>query len=366
VVRTVDKSVTDTGAVHKTAYYGNIEIGTPPQSFSVVFDTGSGNLLVPAGDCRDEACLKHDRFDKSKSSTVREVNCDGSPVDDRGPDSLTIYFGTGEITGPCLQDKLCVGGACSTGMFIDATSESDQPFASFNFDGVLGLALPVMAQSEEFSFMGRMLTQGENLRAPLFSVFLSNSDAEVSEVTFGEVKQAHLASKIFWAPISRLDTGYWEVKIEDITVNNQPKGLCEDCRVAVDTGTSMLAGPTSLIEEMTSLLDVKDDCSNYEDLPKLGFLIGKHVLNLDPVDYVDSEGSPDSPSFCQVSLMSLDVPPPKGPLFVFGIPFLQKYFTAYDVANKKVGFAVARHTNQEDGYAEQLMVEIGSSPVRGA
>lgn len=353
----LDSSSSDvarSSVIHKTAYFGTLNIGEPGQSFSVVFDTGSGNLMVPAYDCKSEACSVHDRFNEQHSSSVRGVSCDGTaPVDGQDPpeDEVTITFGTGEIWGRCLQDQICIGSVCNRGSFIAATYESRSPFKTFAFDGVLGLALPTMSQGPDFNFMSTLQDQGA-LRQGIFSVFLSDSTAENSEVTFGEVKADHLDTNLFWVPVAR-DSGYWEVQIADITLNNKQQDLCAQCYVAVDTGTSELAGPSDVIGRLSELLNVREDCSNYKTLPKLGFVIGGHIMNLEPRDYIDSYSSR-----CEVSLMPLDVPPPKGPLFVFGIPFLQKFYSVYDGTNRRVGFGVAKHKDQIGEKAASLLVSL--------
>jgi len=98
---------------------------------------------------------------------------------------------------------------------------------------------------------------------------------------------------------------------------------------------------------------VQSNCANYDDLPKLGFVVGDHILNLEPKDYIDRDLGG-----CDVAFMPLDVPPPQGPLFVFGIPFLQKFFTVYDEANRRIGFGVANHTNQDAATASSLLISL--------
>mmetsp|Transcript_22358 Transcript_22358/g.52222 ORF Transcript_22358/g.52222 Transcript_22358/m.52222 type:complete len:450 (-) Transcript_22358:96-1445(-) len=325
--------------VHKTAYYGKLQIGTPRQDFTVVFDTGSGNLMVPSTFCQSRACTMHKRFDRRASTTAEDYEADGT-LSRKGAarDQITVTFGTGEISGVFLQDDVCIGNLCTNIRFVGATEETDDPFTSFNFDGVLGLALPQMSQGPEFSVMDRLVSS-DALKRPLFSVFLSDSEMESSEITFGDIKSERMASEMFWVPVSRA-TGYWQVQIQDVTINNRRQDVCSGCQVAVDTGTSQLAGPTHVINDLSRRLNVKSDCSNYQDLPDLGFVVGEHILNLKPQDYVD-KGS----GGCEVSLMPLDVPPPNGPLFIFGDPFLRKYYTSYDRSSGKIGFAVARHTD---------------------
>jgi hypothetical protein len=297
--------------------------------------------------------MMHRRFDRKLSTTAEDIQADGSSAHHGAArDEITVTFGTGEISGVFLQDDVCIGHLCTNVKLVAATEETDDPFTSFNFDGVLGLALPEMAQGPDFSLVDQLI-HGGALKKSLFSVFLSDSDMEGSEITFGDIKEERMASPMFWQPVSR-NTGYWQVQIKDITINNKREHLCNDCQVAVDTGTSQLAGPTDVINELATRLNVKYDCSNYKQLPDLGFVMGDHILNLKPQDYVDKGNGG-----CEVTLMPLDVPPPNGPLFVFGDPFLRKYYTAYDRANNRVGFAAARHTDVPISESSTLLVALG-------
>merc|ERR1719451_111315 len=131
--------------------------------------------------------------------------------------------------------------------------------------------------------------------------------------------------------------------MRDIAIKNERQSLCtKSCQVAVDTGTSLMAGPTEIINTLIDKLNVANDCSNFKGLPDLGFIVGDHILNLKPDDYIDK-----SDDGCSVALMTLDIPPPKGPLFIFGDPFLRKYYPVYDRDNLRVGFALAAHPKMD-------------------
>merc|ERR1711974_492329 len=91
----VDRNGTLVG--YKTAYFGDVQVGSPPKTFSVVFDTGSGHLILPSSGCASEACTKHKQFDRAQSSTAVDIEHDGTPIASSAKkrDQVSIKFGTG-------------------------------------------------------------------------------------------------------------------------------------------------------------------------------------------------------------------------------------------------------------------------------
>jgi saccharopepsin len=109
--------------------FATVSLGTPPQDFKVVLDTGSSNLWVPSSKCNSIACFLHAKFDSSASSTYK---ANGSEFE--------IRYGSGSLSGFVSSDALDFAGLkIKNQLFAEATEEPGLAFAFGRFDGILGL-----------------------------------------------------------------------------------------------------------------------------------------------------------------------------------------------------------------------------------
>lgn len=100
-------------------YFADITLGTPPQSFKVILDTGSSNLWVPSQSCSSIACFLHTKYDSSSSSTFKKNGSD-----------FKIQYGSGAMEGFVSKDDLTIGDLKIKGQdFAEATSEPGLTFA---------------------------------------------------------------------------------------------------------------------------------------------------------------------------------------------------------------------------------------------
>jgi hypothetical protein len=370
------------GTIHyKSAYYGTLLAGTPAVPYKVVFDTGSGHLILPSTYCSSETCRAHRRYRRSQSVSARDIDHDGRTVQPGEPrDQITVSFGTGEVSGVFVEDVVCtetnampsmnassdeVPAGCTKMALIVATDMSAEPFQAFEFDGVLGLGLNGLSQSPTFNFinvLSERLNPQANPHSHTFGVFLAEDEREESEITIGGWAPERIRGQPRWNSVLAPEQGHWTVSITKMHVDGQPISFCEGggCKGVVDTGTSLLAVPTDSFAEIYELLrhtpPPHGNCQG--EGPQLHIELDSITISLGPEDYSRLEESgPKSSSAvftpdgsraksrrCRPMLMTMDLPEPVGPkLFIFGEPVLRKYYTVYDSKAQRVGFGRANH-----------------------
>ncbi|EOY06950.1 Aspartic proteinase oryzasin-1 isoform 2 [Theobroma cacao] len=224
-----------------TQYYGEIGIGSPSQSFSVVFDTGSSNLWVPSSKCLFSiACHLHSKFWARLSRTYTKI---GIPCQ--------IHYGSGSISGFFSLDHVKVGDiAVKDQEFIEITREGYLPFLVAKYDGILGLGFQEISVEQATPLWFNMVQQG-HVSQKIFSLWLNRDlTSEVGgEIVFGGLDWRHFRGEHTYVPVTK--SGYWQIEVGDILVENNSTGLCKNgCAAIVDSGTSLIAGPTEIVAQI--------------------------------------------------------------------------------------------------------------------
>ncbi|KAK9681524.1 hypothetical protein RND81_10G008300 [Saponaria officinalis] len=226
-------------------YFGEIGIGTPPQKFTVVFDTGSSNLWVPSSKCYFSiACFFHPNYRSSKSSTYQ-----------KNGKSAAIHYGSGAISGFFSADNVEVGDLVVKNQeFIEATSEPGTTFVVAHFDGILGLGFQEISVGNSVPVWYNMMKQGL-VKEPVFSFWLNRKaeDEEGGELVFGGVDPKHFHGQHTYAPVTI--KGYWQFDMGDVLIDGKTTGYCSGgCAAIADSGTSLLAGPTTIITQINEAI----------------------------------------------------------------------------------------------------------------
>jgi len=320
-------------------YYGPVELGTPPQSFSVVFDTGSSNLWVPSSLCGtlDVACQLHHKYDHSKSSTYVK---NGS--------SFAIQYGTGSLTGFLSTDTCTFGGlAVESQTFAEATAEPGITFVAAKFDGILGMGWDEISVDAVVPVWYNMVAQNL-VAANVYSFWLNRTAGPVSggELVLGGYDPAHFTGPINYVPITT--DGYWQFDMSSFTLNGKNYCSSPPCNAIADTGTSLLAGPTTIMDAINKAIGgipVVDgeyliDCKKIPTMPDVTITLGgiNYVLTAEQYVLAVTE---DGETECISGFIGLDVPPPMGPLWILGDVFIGAYTTIFDMGNNRVGFGKA-------------------------
>ncbi|XP_053120290.1 cathepsin D-like [Hemicordylus capensis] len=345
-------------------YYGPVCIGTPKQCFNVVFDTGSSNLWVPSSKCClfHLACWVHSHYRAFFSHTHKANDT-----------KFAIHYGSGSLSGFLSQDVVSVGNiTVHNQTFAEATEMPGLVFVAAKFDGIMGLGYPSISVNNVTPPFDNMMQQ-KLLKQNVFSFHLCNNnsteEADGGEVLFGGINHKAYEGELHYIPVSR--QAYWQIKMDKVGLDNSSK-ICKDgCQGIVDTGTSLITGPSGEIKELHEALGASHafggqyllDCDKLSTMPNVIFHLDGKPYTLTPQEYT-LQVNQGGVTACISGFMSLDIPKPNGPLWILGDVFLRKYYSVFDREHNRVGLALSKPTECGSSFTEEATATV--APTTGS
>jgi len=194
------------------------------------------------------------------------------------------------------------------------------------------------------------------LKQNIIAFYYSVSENALGEITIGYINPDRFTGKLIYYKV--IDQFYWTIRLDDIRVGDQSLGLCPSgCKAIIDTGTSLIAGPTKDMRKLLNAMNVDPSCNNYPIGKPLVFVIGGDEYTISVTDYILKKEM-FGRKVCRALAMPLDIPEPQyytfknsGPAWILGDVFMQIFYTVFNRDLNAVGFALAKHHEKKLYYA---------------
>ncbi|QDS75845.1 hypothetical protein FKW77_001369 [Venturia effusa] len=338
-------------------WYGTVQIGTPPQNLSVVFDTGSPNIIFQCDLCTAEkGCTTPNKFDTKKSTTY-VASGKGWPY--------PLIFGTGigvgvgsaatpQCNGIISRDTVSVAGLTVTNQIVGPiTSQSPDLFGKDSeINGVFGMA-PRGGYRSGNSFLTALVSQGK-IPKKTFGLYLSPKKIGNAELSIGGIDEARTTGNITYVDVD--DTrGFWSIKFNSVAVNGKMTDIPSSMAIA-DSGTSNMIAPRAHLDKIHPLISPKimliDPNGAYgipcADLPGLNasitiglgdglFTIPSQELSVGPFAGTPTTGAyAGREGICQTVFNHATA---QVPFWVIGGSLMKYYYTVWDMETPRLGWA---------------------------
>jgi len=314
-------------------YYGAIQIGTPPQTLEVIYDTGSSNLW--GSNIKPGLFSSHSYYDHAKSSTHK---ANGT--------TFNIAYGSGPVSGFYSSDTVTLGSDTLldyTFAEVNNTKGLGPAFAVGKFDGICGLGLSGISVDGVPTPLQALMSSGA-LSQNVFAFYLGTGTA--GELVIGGVDPAHYTGEFSYLPVQNMvpgRMGYWVIKMDSWSVGGVALGGTD--KAVMDSGTSLLAVPSDAIKQLAEAVGAKPlgklpplnkeylvDCNSPG--PNLDFVLGGNTYSLTKAEYVIPDGNQ-----CLFGATGIDIPAPVGPLVILGDVFMRAHYVSFDFQKNQLGLA---------------------------
>ncbi|KAI0770143.1 acid protease [Fomes fomentarius] len=302
---------------------GTVTIGSPPQNFTVDFDTGSADLWVPSSSCR--SCGGHNKYSPSKSSKSKKQK-----------GSFSISYGDGSsASGTPYSDAVGVGAVSVDGQFFAAVTSESAEFQQEPFDGLMGMGLPALSTLGQNPFFSTAVEQGA-VKDGSFAMKLSSTGSELfvggtnSDLYTGEIEFQEVIS----------ETGFWVIDGASTTVNGKP--VLSKQATIIDSGTTLVVVPQSVADTIYNSIGgemVEQGFYSFQcdSPPTIGFNWGGKTWEIS-TDNINLGLAEEGSGNCVGAIVAQDLGFGDDVLLL-GDAFMKNVYTVFSVDKNSVGFA---------------------------
>lgn len=225
-------------------YQADVQIGTPPQTFKILMDSGSADFWVGA-----EGCVS---VDGGGCGNKTFLGAQGSSSFADTGDNFQVTYGTGAVAGSKITDNVVLAGLKLNKLEFGVAEQETVEFAGEGvaFDGLMGTAQSTLSNQGVPTAVEKLASEG-TIDAAITSYKLGrladgNNDGEI---TFGGLDDTKFDAATLVTVNNVSPVGFWEADMEAVAVNGANVGL-QGRKAILDTGTTLILAPAADAEAL--------------------------------------------------------------------------------------------------------------------
>ncbi|CAK0859421.1 unnamed protein product [Prorocentrum cordatum] len=265
-----------------------------------------------------------------------------------GPMSVVLEYGSGEVLGKEAYETVSVGPLGSTEAPFWEVVDANMPLLQQSgFGAIVGLG-PIPADATVLRPHGAENNKSfallmRKLGADRYSVCLGRTPLSPGVLVWNDGLVESMPRA--FTKVTTVEGGFWLTSLTDVRFGSTPVACFEpgSCGAILDSGTSLISTPEDAFVSIGELVEqLSVDCDNIAELPELHFKLDGIPHSLPPDSYIgrvrgnSTDGvkshfrtSGSAAPSCQTTLMKINMDSAAGAVWVLGMPFFRRYYSAF-------------------------------------
>lgn len=207
--------------------------------------------------------------------------------------SFSFRFTTTKIGNLSIENQV----------FGEVMFERGPALSNAQFDGIFGMGFPSISATQKKSPLDRLYNDGR-IKRRMFCFILhhQNNEPTINDQSIGGEIQIGGCEFNSTVNLPLTSIGYWQFRMSGVFIEKENRKLFRGCpggcEAIMDTGTSLITGPSDEVDAINEILGAKKDedtgewmidCINengISSLPHVTFAMGDGLFTLTAAEYI--------------------------------------------------------------------------------